>query len=567
MTRTRNTAVLLLLFLLVMYNLNFRAIASGDTYPTRLLPFSLLLRGHLYLDEYMALKQLEWVHRGAGVIPSRGHWVSRYPIALPLLITPVYAVPAYLLRASHLDTPDILDTVSRYLEKGSASLIAAASAALLYLLLTQLCSAGSAVWLTLLYGLATNTWAISSQALWQHGLTELTLVIVLLALFKGRASSGWLWVAGISLGVAVANRPTNLSFAIVSVAYMWRYHRPHVWRAVGPVIILAGLVITYNVHHFGTALGGYTGEPLHRPSGEALAGLLISPSRGLLIYTPFVLFSGWGSFRGWSQRDPLLNYFAFGALGLVGFYTMATWWGGYSFGPRLLTDLSPLWVLLLVPLLPILRERRLLGMVFLLCSLLAGGVQVTGAFFYPSGGWDSAPVSVDLDPQRLWDWRDPALLRDLQAGPAPSEWLFLLRPWEWPKGGLPASARTVAFVRADIPKRFGIRELTNIAVTVQNLGDRGWSRRGDPLGRYAVQLSYRWWDEEEKVMLKEGVRTALPESVNPGTLVGTWVHVLPPDLPGRYILELAMVEQMGSSFESHGPAMFRQPVTVVALPH
>jgi hypothetical protein len=132
-------------------------------------------------------------------------------------------------------------------------------------------------------------------------------------------------VAGISLGVAVANRPTNLIFAIVSVAYMWRYHRPHAWRVVGPVIILAGLAISYNVQYFDTALGGYTGEPLHRPSGEALAGLLISPSRGLLIYTPFVLFSIWGSFRGWSRRDPLLNYFVFGALGLVGFYTqMAT---------------------------------------------------------------------------------------------------------------------------------------------------------------------------------------------------------------------------------------------------
>jgi hypothetical protein len=33
-------------------------------------------------------------------------------------------------------------------------------------------------------------------------------------------------------------------------------------------------------------------------------------------------------------------------------------------------------------------------------------IQALGVFCYPKGRWDSAPVSVNDDPGRLWNWAD-----------------------------------------------------------------------------------------------------------------------------------------------------------------
>jgi hypothetical protein len=47
-------------------------------------------------------------------------------------------------------------------------------------------------------------------------------------------------------------------------------------------------------------------------------------------------------------------------------------------------------------------------------------VEAVGAFYYPSPrvvDWNTSPADVDLAHERLWDWRDPQLLRLLRNGP------------------------------------------------------------------------------------------------------------------------------------------------------
>ncbi len=48
----------------------------------------------------------------------------------------------------------------------------------------------------------------------------------------------------------------------------------------------------------------------------------------------------------------------------------------------------------------------------------AAGValQAIGAFHYPST-WNRSPVTVDLAHERLWDWRDTEIHRELREGP------------------------------------------------------------------------------------------------------------------------------------------------------
>ncbi len=77
--------------------------------------------------------------------------------------------------------------LARILEKFAASAIAAFSAVLMLALLFRLTSRYWAWRLTLVYALATATWSIASQALWQHTTVELAIVGALYFLEAGGA--------------------------------------------------------------------------------------------------------------------------------------------------------------------------------------------------------------------------------------------------------------------------------------------------------------------------------------------------------------------------------------------
>jgi hypothetical protein len=93
------------------------------------------------------------------------------------------------------------------------------------------------------------------------------------------------------------------------------------------------------------------------------------------------------------------------------------WWGGHCYGPRLLTDIVPCLMILILPALEGISrsaaQRALLGLA-LTVSIL---VQAIGAFCYPHSQWDEQPVTVGDRPDRLWDWRDSPIRRSLRAGP------------------------------------------------------------------------------------------------------------------------------------------------------
>ncbi|MGO9273750.1 MAG: hypothetical protein ACLQOO_26515 [Terriglobia bacterium] len=506
-TTTRRDRVLfwrLLVLLLVLYNLNFRTIHINDSLPARYLPFSLLLHRSLYLDP--------WVKPFVGVPigPSgmyfagefRGHWISSYPILEPLLITPLYVFPAWWLsRQSPAPDPNgsLFVLVADTMEKLSASLIAALSGGVLFLALRKIAPPLASFVVALIYGLASNTWAISSQALWRQGLTELAFAFLLWALFRLPESPRAPFWVGLALGVAAVNKhleallvfpflvyfaffsepggegrtrpespgdePRSLrreelntearrhreeredpmkvsfvsrrfpffsvplclcdgsSFAITSrLLSGWARRGKTLLLFLAPVAALGGLTLAYNLHFFTKSLG--SGYLVPQPFWGSVAGLLVSPSRGLLVYTPWVAFALWGAARIWKE-----NLWGWGrplVLGLVAVFAgqaslSEQWWGGWCFGPRYLTDLLPFLACFLIPVWPRIEAGRVLRVVFAATVVFALWVQVVGAFYYKPGIWDADPVSIDFRPQRLWDWRDNQLLRSWRAGLAPPD--------------------------------------------------------------------------------------------------------------------------------------------------
>jgi hypothetical protein len=164
-------AFFLLLLLFVVYNANLRLIRIDDSLPDRLLPFSLLIDHSFALDAWIK-PYLPGARGPHGIYYARivgGHWLSAYPVATPLVILPLYVVPAWWLSRQHLDPSSsdlVLQTVIDTMEKLSASLLAALSGVVLYLSLRRVASRSAALAISLIYAIASSTWTISSQALW-----------------------------------------------------------------------------------------------------------------------------------------------------------------------------------------------------------------------------------------------------------------------------------------------------------------------------------------------------------------------------------------------------------------
>ena len=64
------------------------------------------------------------------------------------------------------------------------------------------------------------------------------------------------------------------------------------------------LTIAYNLAVFRSFVGSYqTLNHFSTPMLEGAYGLLVSPNRGLFIYTPVMIFAFWGAVQVWRQRS------------------------------------------------------------------------------------------------------------------------------------------------------------------------------------------------------------------------------------------------------------------------
>jgi hypothetical protein len=415
--------VLLFLALSVVYHANFRPVDSSDSLPASLIPLSVVLDHSISLDRFVPWLRGHVWYTSAVVHKAHGHFFSSYPIGGPLLVSPLY-LPVALFGLGGWD-PGALVVFARIAEKFAAAAIAAFSAVLLLLLLKRVTSVGWAWCLTLVYALATETWSISSQAMWQHGPGELAIIGCFYGLKRwteGRSRNGWLWLCGACAAAAFVIRPTNLVllaglFAALLLAKASLMQ--HV-RILAVPFVVGLLLVTYNFYVFQRLSGGYPVADLRGSMLAGLAGLFLSPGRGLLIYTPVALFALCAflpSASGERHRHNalLVTAVVFIVLDALVISRWRIWWGGYCWGPRLLTELIPPLILLMAIGAAVIDRpwpRRAFAALALYSMLLQG----VGAFFYPNGHWDGIPEGVDSAHGRLWNWRDNPVARTVSGG-------------------------------------------------------------------------------------------------------------------------------------------------------
>jgi hypothetical protein len=317
------------------------------------------------------------------------------------------------------------------LAKLAAASLSAASVAMIYLIAVGFVSRRRALLLAAACAAGTGLWAISSQSLWQQTPELFFLSLGVFCLL--RIPTPWIRgaAAGFALSAAAACRPTAALVAVVAAAWLLLSDR-RAFAAFGLAALpLATALLAYNAYYFGSPLEfgqlaaaervakfktGST-ELWQTPLWLGAAGLLASPSRGLLVYSPFLAAAFAGAVIAW--RDPAYRSLRFLTLAVAALWIPAflwfDWWGGWAYGYRPIVDSVPLLAVLCLPALGWILERPVWRAVFVVSLAWSIFVQVLGAFVYSPWGWntkmiDAEGTRADVDRpayrDRLWSFRD-----------------------------------------------------------------------------------------------------------------------------------------------------------------
>jgi hypothetical protein len=352
---------------------------SGDTYGTVYTSVALVQKHTIWLDAYRP-----YIEQRAGENPymltttSSGHTVTKTPTASSVLALPLIAIFS-LAGTRGRDWGTWMEAAML-----TASLAAAMSVAIVFVLLTRLTTRPRAALIAATYAWGTLVWGVNGQELWQHGGVALALSVALLALVDRR-----LVLAGLAVTGMMAFRLTGGVTALFLLPLVGGRPRDMLRFCIGALPLPLTLA-AYNFVAFGSPIKqGYgTGQVtsslrLGSQLATGVPGLLVSPGRGLFVYSPVLLFVIVGLIRG---RRNLLMVCA--AVSIVATLLVAAnldqWYGGESFGARKLADTLPLFAVLLVPAVDVIARSRWRWMYL---ALLAWSVLVE---LLAAAAWDDS---------------------------------------------------------------------------------------------------------------------------------------------------------------------------------
>lgn len=437
------TAALLFVALAVVYNAS-PAHHLADSRYTLLLSEHLLLHGSFDLAPYFAPGVDSSDDVEVQVNPKTGlprHLRRRgerlfylYPAGSAVLSVPLLAG----LRAAGLST---IDADGRYSSAGEtqlqaivAALVTALAGVVFFALARRLLAPGWSLAVALTGALGSQLWSVTSRVLWSHTWGVLLLALALYALLwdedRDDTRHGGSWLGGVLIASALSwaffVRPTAVAFALPITVYLLVRRR---WRAWPFLATGLGWWVAFLVHShvvYGQWLPGYyLRANLQRPAtlGIGLAANLVSPGRGLLVYSPWILLVVWLLVRHRERlrhRGLVVTALAATALHVLIVSGNRNWWAGSCYGPRFTTETVPLWVLLAtVAWRAALDADAASGRRWPSAwrTAVAGLLVVTGATLHGAGalshsweGWNELPVPLRLQPTRVFAWREAQFL-------------------------------------------------------------------------------------------------------------------------------------------------------------
>jgi hypothetical protein len=432
LARLKEILISLLVFLTVyttyLYSGNAFPLDSMWTIPTSM---SILKQGNADLDEYQPL--IDRTEEGSYLIQKmNGHLYANYPASIALLAAPfVFAAERVARFAYSIDLATyVQNVVPQMLELLIASLFAAVTVLLLFRMAREFLDMLPALALTFIFAFGTAAWSVASRALWRNGISMFILTIALYLIVLARNKPRLIQFVSLPLAFSFTVRGTNgLSVALITLYVLFQY-RSYFWRYLLWALPVAVPFALYNLAIYQAPASPYYSiyQPFsvsHPNLIEGALGNLISPSRGLLVFSPVLVLAVAGVVVKLKQHtfeklDGVL--IAIIVLHWLVISDFGLWWGGWAYGPRFFADVLPYFFYLMIPAMAALTKLK--GMRKWVVATIVTVLVGFSCFVHYRGAnskevmneWHTWPIDLGNSTARLWDWSDPQFLRGLKWG-------------------------------------------------------------------------------------------------------------------------------------------------------
>jgi hypothetical protein len=551
----RRTALLLFLGAVALYASTGRAFPNADTVPARYLPLSILREADFDLDEFPFLydeaARRNWASPEGHpyfLTRVRGHYVSRYSPGAGVLAVPVYALP--VLAGLKADSPRLWMA-----ERLAAATLIALSAVFLFLALCERTSDRRSLLIAILYALGTGCFSMTSQILWEQTATQFLLGAMVLCVMRSERAPTYLWWSGAALAAVTLVRPPDLLLTAPIGLYLLVRHRLAFARVVAGGVPPVAFFLAYNCRNLGSLAGSDRASSTFAayvwaiPYLDGIHGVLWSASRGLFVFSPFLLFALPGIVLAWRRGPWLLRAMSVGPVLLASLYAKYIFWdGGWGYGPRYLLDVVAILCLFLPAVLDRIWTRPVLRAVFLTLGLVSVGVNALGAYLYDPF-WEGQAPTMEANYKRIKSWPSSQILHHARRAWRGANAMRVRLTTEHTSANAPA--RLGARYEADTrPRTVRAGEAVEVSVQATNTGQALWLDRPE---RYygAVRLAWSWHRDGQEVEPKMG-REDLHRAVPSGDSYEFQGRIPAPAQPGDYTLRVGLVSELVSYFHDRG---------------
>lgn len=389
-------------FVLYKLGVNSLPIQSEDVVPSIFTSIAIVKDGTFYLDNYYSMMVGRYPQPDDSSLTPfylrkvGEHYLTAFPLMSSLVVVPIFAL--YMPFVGTLSWSDIF-----YLSHLSGSFVLALSSMLIYYLFSKVIktSEKNSLILTAIYSLATINLSLISQGLWQHGTIQFFLILGIIFWLKEKYFYTFLF-----LSLAFLSRPTaGLVLAIFGIYLL--YNKILSWKLVKEVslgILIPLLFFLYYNYAYYTDFSnqGYASQISNSWLGnppESLIGMWVSPSKGILIYSPIFIFTLIGLWQGFKKNRLVAISFWVILLHTLVLSKWKHWYGGYGFGYRMASDIIPFFIIPIWYLIEHYYEKVKIKVfaVFVISFI----IQISGLAFFDSI-WHSAYDTGFRNTSWLW---------------------------------------------------------------------------------------------------------------------------------------------------------------------
>ncbi|MFZ4796075.1 MAG: hypothetical protein ACOYMA_01190 [Bacteroidia bacterium] len=394
---------------------------SGDSQLTLLTSQAIIENGNVNLSKYYAqIPQDQF---------SNGTWKFRfnnvknqieyiYPIGNSIIAIP------FVFIANKLGMNMLIPEHDASLQLLIASLLAMTLLLLNFKLARLFVSDYSALFIALTFTFSTSYISTCGTALWSFNSELIFIVLLLIEIAKTEINKSYIpnfGLLGLYLFLAWLCRPSAMVFIAFFFVWMLLKQRNLILKTLISFVIFIGFFMLLSYSWYGTFIPFYY-NPLMWQSmtktvsiWEGFSLILFSPNRGLFVYSPFLIISLLAVFT--KARKTILFKLLIGwfLIYILSLGNLSNWWGGWSFGARLCTDIIPCLFLLLLLGIKNMDEvkwnNKIILPIFIITAFVGFIINtVQGIYNIETYNWNDSPA-IDKNYQFYkWNWQYPQFL-------------------------------------------------------------------------------------------------------------------------------------------------------------